>query len=453
MGAAGAGDVALGTLKLYVGIDLGTSGCRAIAITADGDELATSARPMPLARRHGPAVEQSPDIWWHVTRDVLRDLRMRIGDHTIAGIAVDGTSGTLLLADAAGNPLGPALMYNDARGTHEAAAVAAIAPSDWGAHGASSSLAKLLWLHRHRDLARAHHALHQADWIAGRLTGIYGISDYNNALKLGFDAGALVWPDWLTRLAAPLPLLPQVRAPGDFIAPMDPRVAHELALPDDIAVFAGTTDSVAAFCATGASTVGDAVTSLGSTLVLKVLATEPVYAPPYGIYSHRYGDLWLAGGASNSGGAVLRQYFSDDEMAELSRHIDPERPTGLDYYPLPAPGERFPIANPALAPRLTPHPANDAVFFQGLLEGIANIEAEGYRCLNRLGAPYPASVRSVGTGAQNTAWIALRRQRLSVPFLTPRHHAAAFGAAWIARNGCLGYPGFSAGFHKTTENH
>lgn len=428
-------------MNLYVGIDLGTSGCRAIAIDSAGRECAGSAVAFPEPLRRGPAVEQDPDIWWRATCTVLRDLGAANRATAIAAIAVDGTSGTLLLADDRGAPLGPALMYIDARSRQEAAEIAAAAPSASGAHGASSSLAKLLWLQRHGDLGRARYALHQADWISGRLAGRYGVSDYNNALKLGYDAVRLEWPGWLGSLPIRPCLLPAVVAPGTALGAIDRDVADSLSVSRQARVIAGTTDSVAAFCATGAADAGDAVTSLGSTLVLKVLGPSPVYAPEYGVYSHRFGDRWLVGGASNSGGAVLRQYFSDSEMALLTDAIDPDTPTGLDYYPLPATGERFPLADPAFAPRLTPRPANDALFFQGLLEGIARIECAGYRRLAALGVPFPLALRSVGKGAGNRPWTALRQKLLGIPFVAARHDEAAYGAALIARDGCIGPAG------------
>ncbi|HDO34643.1 MAG TPA: carbohydrate kinase, partial [Chromatiales bacterium] len=113
---------------------------------------------------------------------------------------------------------------------------------------------------------------------------------------------------------------------------------------------------------------------------------------------------------------------------------------GLGYYPLLAPGERFPIADPDLAPRLTPRPADDARFFQGLLEGIARIEARGYRLLAELGAPYPVSVRTVGGGARNAPWRRIRERLLGVPVPASEHEDAAYGAALLARRGGGGRP-------------
>ena len=101
------------------------------------------------------------------------------------------------------------------------------------------------------------------------------------------------------------------------------------------------------------------MTALGTTLTIKLLSNGPVFAPDYGIYSHRIGDLWLAGGASNSGGGVLAAFFPSERIDALSRQIDPATDSGLDYYPLRAPGERFPISDPEYPPRLSPRSDDD----------------------------------------------------------------------------------------------
>jgi D-ribulokinase len=272
---------------------------------------------------------------------------------------------------------------------------------------------------------------------SSRLVGLssarqLGISDYHNALKLGYDVESLCYPDWLERHAY-RPLLPQVLPPGTPIDRVIPEVARELELPADCVVCAGTTDSIAAFMASGVQTPGEAVTSLGSTLVIKLLSHTRVEDSKYGIYSHRWGDLWLVGGASNTGGAVLRQFFSDVELVGLSQDINPNLPSNLDYYPLLTPGERFPINDPNLAPRLTPRPDRSSNFLHGLLEGIAKIEACGYRLLAELGATPLTAVYTAGGGAQNPVWTQIRQRYLPVPILISKHQEAAYGTALLAQ--------------------
>lgn len=418
--------------RLFIGLDLGTSGCRALAIDAQGGLLAQAATPLPEPQRDGARAEQEAGLWWQGVCETLTRLTDQIPAERVAALAVDGTSGTLLLADAGGEPLGPALMYNDARSRNAAAHIAAVAPRQSAAHGASSALAKLLHL---RPVPPARHALHQADWIVGKLTGRWGVSDENNCLKLGFDAEAKRWPDWLDALEVDRSLLPKVVLPGTPVAPIQHELARQLGLPAETLVVAGTTDSTAAFMATGAREVGEAVTSLGSTLVMKVIADRPLFSPAHGVYSQPLGDRWLVGGGSNSGGAVLLHYFSREQLAAMTPALNPTQPTGLDYYPLVERGERFPVNDNQLPPRLTPRPDDDVTFFQGMLEGMARIEQQGYQLLAELGAPYPISVRSAGGGSRNPAWTEIRQNLLGVPLLEADHQEAAYGSALLARRG------------------
>lgn len=420
----------------YIGIDLGTSGCRAVAVDQEGRPIAKARTDLPQPTRDGSGgVEQDPRLWRDALIRVLRALVARLAARVPFSLCLDGTSATLLLCDPEGAPLGPALMYNDARGSAEAERIERVAPPSSPARGAGSSLAKLLFLRHRLKPGPGALALHQADWLLGYLSGRYGVSDWNNCLKLGFDARRLRWPEWLARLGPLGVELPQVMAPGARLGPMSDTAARATGLPPETLVLAGTTDSTAAAVAAGVVAPGDAVTCLGSTLVLKVLGREPIAAPEYGVYSHRFGDYWLIGGASNSGGAVLRRYFDDEEIRRLSSTLDPERPTGLDYYPLPAPGERFPVDDAGLQPRLSPRPEDDGRFLQGLLEGIARIEAAGYRRLHSLGAPLPRSVLTTGGGADNAGWTRIRAGLLGVPVRAAEHREAAYGAALIARNG------------------
>jgi sugar (pentulose or hexulose) kinase len=416
---------------LYVGIDIGTSGVRACAIDGTRAIAGTGAVTLPSPRQQGDALNQDPELWWQGVSAAMSELGAAVDLARVARIAVDGTSGTLLLTDSGGKPLTLGLMYNDARSVTEAARIAETAPAESGAHGRSSALAKLMHLLA-AGVPGAAHALHQADWVAGRLANRFGASDENNALKLGYDPITRSWPAWIDRLGVPRELLPKVAIPGSKIGPIDPAVARVLGLPSTVTIHAGTTDGVAAFIATGASRPGDAVTSLGTTLVVKLLADRPVFAADQGIYSHRLGDRWLAGGASNTGGAALLAHFSAAEMEALTPRLHPEQPTVLDYYPLPKPGERFPIADPNLPPRVTPRPSDNAVFFQGLLEGIAGVEALAYRRLAELGAPALRQVITIGGGARNAAWTEIRTRRLGVPCPVPAQTEASFGTALLA---------------------
>lgn len=424
-------------LSHFLGIDVGTSGIRAILIDENKQVIASSRISLPESRYAGNQAEQDPRCWWDGLITVLSTMRQQTRLDKVQAIAVDGTSATVLLTDSHGNSLHPALMYNDNRASNEAHQLSTLAPPGSPVISASSGLAKLLWLAQQPFAREARYFLHQADWLAGKLAGQFGFSDPNNALKSGYDCINRSWPAWLDTLAFPRAWLPEIHPAGTPITSVAPGIAEQLGLPPSSLIVSGTTDSTASFMATGANTTGEAVTALGSTLVLKVIADTPVTKQTYGIYSQPLGDKWLVGGASNSGGAVLRRFFSDQQMTEMEPALHPVKPTGLNYYPLPGIGERFPINDPAKQPHLTPRPDDDIVFYQGLLEGISSIEQLGYQRLHECGAPWPSSIRTTGRGAHNSAWTQIRSRLLNVPLLTASHTEAAFGAACLARTGLL----------------
>lgn len=415
--------------SVVLGIDVGTSGVRCVAMDAGGGGVAAAARR--FADHH---VDPRDPLGWAMLVDsTMADVLSQIDRDTVRGIAIDGTSGTLLAIDGRGAPLARPLMYNDAIG--DAAVVqriAAIAPAACAAHGPTSGLAKALILQEVQGVARV---LHQADWLAARLSGHWDIGDENNALKSGYDCVAGCWGEWIADSGLRDGLLPHVVPAGTPIAPLLPEIADLFGLGRDVTIVAGTTDGCASFLATGAQEIGDGVTALGSSLTLKILADRPISSPEHGIYSHRIAGGWLAGGASNTGGRVLAAYFDRDRLTELSEHIDPDRAARFDYYPLLAMGERFPFADPRLSPRLSPRPMNEADFLHELLAGIAAIEAEGYARLTELGAPTLRSVRSVGGGAANPNWTLMRQKLLGAPFLPAQSVEAASGVARLALQG------------------
>lgn len=428
-------------MGLRLGIDFGTSGVRAAALDDAGAVAAEFQLPLPAGAEIAGRPTQAAEDWWCGLVGCVGGLLSRLAaagrrSSDIAGIAVDGTSGTMLLADKDLRPLTPALMYNSRGFDAEASLVAARAPAGSLVQGAGSALSRLLFLLAGTPGGAAGLCLHQADWIASRLVGKGGLSDANNALKLGFDPLRMAWPDWLVGWVGG-GILPEVFLPGERIGGLAAAPARELGLAEGLPVHAGTTDSVAAFLASGADRLGDAVTSLGSTIALKLLSQDPVSDPASGVYSHRLGAYWLPGGASNAGGAALLQHFTIAEIEALTPLLDPDRPTGLAYYPLPARGERFPVNDPDLLPVTDPRPESRAAFLQGLLEGLTEVEVAGYRRLGQLGAPAPRRIFATGGGARNAAWRRLREVRLGVPFGEPRHANAACGTARLA-----GGPGY-----------
>ena len=139
-----------------------------------------------------------------------------------------------------------------------------------------------------------------------------------NALKTGYDPETQSWPAWAETAGVHTKLLPKIKPAGSGMASIALNWAAHFGLSDDVVIHAGTTDSIAAFLACAPLEEGAAVTSLGTTLAIKLLRPTRIDAPEIGLYSHKTGDHWLVGGASNTGGGVLQHFFTVDELRNLS---------------------------------------------------------------------------------------------------------------------------------------
>ncbi|MCW6036730.1 FGGY-family carbohydrate kinase [Spirulina subsalsa FACHB-351] len=408
---------------LYLGLDFGTSGARSCLIDATG----AIAHQTHITFSGEDAL---PKLWQTTLIALLAEIP-RNWCPEIRAIALNGTSATVLLCDAQGTPITEPLLYNDPRAKGEVEAVGELLPHCPVVHSATSSLAKLLWWQKQPYFAQAAYFLHQADWLAFLLHGKLGISDYHNALKLGYDVVNLAYPPVLSssRWGA---LLPRIVAPGSSVGLILGKWCDRFSFSPDCQICAGTTDSIAAFLASGATGPGEAVTSLGSTLVLKLLSSQKVDQAASGVYSHRLGSLWLTGGASNTGGAVLAHFFSPEELSRLSEQINPHQTSPLSYYPLLTKGDRFPRNDPNLSPQLSPRPDDPVAFLHGLLESMARLEAEGYQRLQELGATPLTQVYTAGGGAKNPQWTTIRQRYLCVPVQSSPQTEAAYGTAQLA---------------------
>lgn len=417
-------------MTLSLGIDLGTSGIRT-AVVDSNREVVSMARA-EYATQDPNRIDAN--IWWNgaaecITNQVKALKDLGIDPMDIARIGVDGTSGSMVLTDRDLIPVTRGLMYNSAGFDEEAAIIAAYASDPHITRGSGSALGRMMRLQSEDRDNRAAHLLHQADFIAAKLMGQGGWSDENNALKTGFDPETKSWPAWANAAGVRTDLLPNVVPAGAPITEISPDCATQFGLSRSAVIHAGATDSIAAFLACAPLVTGAAVTSLGTTLAIKVLSKVRIDAPDIGLYSHKLGDYWLVGGASNTGGGVLKHFFSVEEMRQLSAQIDPTTLNDLNYYPLLKAGERFPINDPALTPRLTPRPASDVAFLHGLLESIARIEAQCYEAMAQMGAQRPTMILTAGGGGANPTWTSIRKRVLGCDIQTSSDNEAAVGIA------------------------
>ncbi|MGW1746460.1 FGGY-family carbohydrate kinase [Streptomyces sp. NPDC002092] len=408
--------------EAWLGIDLGTQSVRVLLVAADGTVLGAGSAPL-AGVRDGVRHEQDPGEWWTAVctaaRAALRERPARIG-----GLAVCGTSGTVLLTDAAGRPVSPALMYDDGRAWAEAERLRGaglMVQNTWG-------LPKALWLLRTHGPGRI---THQPDLVAARLVGRPVPTDSSHALKTAYDVEGDAWPD-----LPGAPELPEVVRPGTPLGEVCPAAAEATGIPAGTPVIAGMTDGCAAQIASGALRPGSWNSVLGTTLVLKGASSTPVRDATGVVYNHRAPDRsWLPGGASGVGAGVLAAAFAGADPAAMDARAAAHEPSGAVAYPLVSPGERFPFLAPQASALVLGEPEGEADLWAALLQGVAFTERLCLDYLHHLGAPMDGPLTFTGGGARSPYWNQLRADILGRPARVPAQTEPALGMAALAAHG------------------
>lgn len=438
-------------MEIVIGIDLGTQGARALAVDLHGNVLAHAERRLAAqAPTELPAgwFEQAPLDWRETVVATLHDLAANLGEHLheVRALAACGTSGTLCLVDAEGTPLRPAIMYSDMRATAQVGPAAeawrTLAASVGYTVTSSFALPRLLWVQAHEPhiLARARWALSPADLVAGWLSGVWGVSDWTNMLKTGYDTFRQCWPDALfSQVGISTDLLPRVQPPGTVIGLLRRTVAHELGLPLDTLVVSGATDGIASQFASGASAPGQWNTTIGTTLVLKGVSRQIVADPLGRVYCHRHPDgFWLPGGASSTGAECLNERFGAAVLSALDATALAVSPTALTVYPLCRRGERFPFVRPEAEGFERGTARSDAERYAAYLEGIACVERLAYDTVSSLGAEVGETVYTAGGGTRGEALTQIRADTSGRTMRVAAVPEAAMGAAIMAASAITG---------------
>ncbi|MET7966312.1 FGGY family carbohydrate kinase [Micromonospora sp. NPDC005305] len=424
---------------VWIGLDLGTQSVRALAVTGRGVAVGMGSAPL-TSHRDGDRHEQDPRQWWAAVSAAARAALAGVAPASVRGVAVDATSGTVLLVDRAGEPVTPGIMYDDTRSAAEAERVNEIGAATWAALGYQRmqpawALPKLLWLLRHHPgAADAHRLAHQSDVINRRLVGHEVPTDLSNGLKTGAHLVDADWPAAvLDALGVPGALLPPLVRPGTRLGTVCADAAEQTGIPAGTPVFAGMTDGCAAQLGSGALRVGSWNSVLGTTLVLKGVARQPVHDPAGAVYSHRGpNDTWLPGGASSTGAGAVSRDFPGADLDALSRAAASHEPATVLCYPLVAAGERFPFVAPQARGFLLGEPAGEADRFAAVLQGVAYVERLCFDYLHLLGAPLDGELVLTGGATRSAYWNQLRADILGRPVVLPENAEPALGMAILA---------------------
>lgn len=429
--------------NVFIGIDIGTQGVRIITVDELGNILGAQSLNFPLTENRQ---EQSPDKWMATLLDGLKslmnDLNHVILVDQIQALSVTSTSGTMIALDNNYHPLSPAIMYSDKRSYREAEKCRQVAEENqqkgYTSFNTSSGLPKILWFaENYPYLSKAIKLwAHATDFVIGNLSGVWGITDYTNSLKTGYDLNNEKWPDYITgNLGLSSSWFPKVVPSGEVLGLLSSKVADYTGLPKTTKVVSGMTDGCASQIASGSIKPGQWNTTIGTTLVVKGVTKAPIEDPLGRLYNHKHPNgYWMPGGASNTGADWVSKEYSNDELPKLNEQAEKLIPTLWISYPLQQKGERFPfVCREAMG--FSPEGLTKEELYVSNMEGVAYLERLSYEMIESLSGERIDQIYTAGGASNNEVWMKIRSNVLQKPVLKMKHIEGAMGAGILAASG------------------
>jgi xylulokinase len=434
--------------EVFVGLDLGTSSLKGVVVSSIGEVLARAQAGYPTRRSAPGRAEQDPRQWIRATVEVIRALAEEVAVPRWAGLGLSGMIPTLVLADARGEPVGPAITWEDDRAQLEGEEFRAEHGAD-SVYGATGQWVDGRYLvpmfHRIERQALSHTAdatrlLSAKDFLFSGLTAEFA-TDPSTATGFGcYDLATGVWsPNLAGKTSA---LLPEVR-PSTATAPLTADAASSLGLPTGLPICLGAADSIAGAHALGANAPGDCAYLWGTSGVIigvsgdrridgahryliSPLAIGEGWALEMDLLSTGSAFTWIAElfGAGGDEGAVL-------DLAEMS----PAGSNGVSFLPYLGSGEQGALWNPDLRGTISgltlAHARQDVA--RALAEGIV---LESRRCLRVLdeAGVRPREIRASGGAFASTFFTTLLADATGRAVVRPTNEGSvsALGAALLA---------------------
>jgi xylulokinase len=436
---------------MHLGLDIGTSGVKAVVVDARDRVVAQAGAPLAVSRPQPLWAEQDPERWWQAAAGTLDALAAE-APQAMAEVKAIGLSGQMLgvaLLDAADRPIRPALLWNDGRAGAEGGELERRFPSFAETVGCRAmpgfSAPKLLWLARHEPqaLAQARHVLLTKDCIRLRLSGEAASDRADSSATLLMDTRA---GDWHDAIVAACGLqrtkLPRLVESAEIAGTLRRDLAERWRLPAATPIAGGAGDNMCAGVGVGAVAAGDAYIGLGTSGVYFLVNDAFVPAGSGGMHTHRHAvpglycqnAVVLSAGAALAWVATLLRADIDTLMAELE--ASPISPAQTPVFTPYLSGERTPHDDPSLTAAVSglTHGVGPAAFVQSVLEGVALALADGHDALLGSGARI-ADVTLTGGGARSRLWARLIAAAIGLPLRvqSEAQSGPALGAARLAR--------------------
>lgn len=450
-------------MSVFLGIDIGTSGTKTLAIRTDGEILADASATYDVLEPQAGWKEQNPDDWWRATVETVRAV-MQKANLKPADVKAIGLSGQMhgsVFLDADDQVIRPALLWNDQRTAAECDEIERRAGGrdrliELVANPALTGFTapKILWLRNNepKNFERLRKVLLPKDEIRRRLTGEYAteVSDASGMLLL--DVKNRTWSgELLEKLELDPSLFGQVYESEDVTGKLTKKTADELGLTTDCVVVGGAGDCAAGAVGNGIVRDGVLNCSLGTSGVVFCYSDSPAVDPQGRLHTfcHAVRGKWHMMGVNlsctDSFNWIIRQIAGGESKADFDRYTKeaasvPPGAESLLFLPYLS-GERTPHADPnargAFVGLATTH--KPAHLVRAVLEGVTFNLRESLEIIRSLDVPV-GQIRLTGGGSKSPLWRQIQAAMFHQPVhLTNAKEGAAYGVALLASVGAGAY--------------
>lgn len=447
-------------MKLFLGLDISTTGAKALLIKENGDVVSSATAPLTLSTPYPLWSEQDPRDWWiGISRSICQVLEQAgVSGSAVTSIGLTGQMHGLALLDEQGEVLRPAILWNDQRTGAQCDEMRfrlgkqhliQITGND-ALTGFTAP--KILWVQQNEPeiYARARHILLPKDYIRYRLTGEYAMDKADGSGTILFDLKTRNWsPELLSALEIPANWLPPTFEGPEVTGSVSALAAAETGLAQGIPVVGGSGDCAAQAVGVGAVQPGIISLSLGTSGVVFATNETPLVEPEGRLHAfcHAVPGLWHFMGVMLSAAGSLQWYrdtlapgVSFDTLVNEASDIEAGS-EGLLFLPYLS-GERTPYPDPLVRASwigLTIRHTR-AHMTRSVLEGVAFAIKDNFRLILQSGSGATNQVRISGGGAKSNLWRQIMSDVLGIELVTVNTtEGAAFGAALLAGVGVSVY--------------
>ncbi|EML1930758.1 xylulokinase [Citrobacter freundii] len=433
---------------MYIGIDLGTSGVKAILLNEQGDVVASHTEKLTVSRPHPLWSEQDPEQWWSATDRALKALGQQHSLREVKALGIAGQMHGATLLDEQQKVLRPAILWNDGRCGEECVMLENQVPQSRAITGnlmmPGFTAPKLLWVQRHEPemFNQIDKVLLPKDYLRLRMTGDFASDMSDAAGTMWLDVAKRDWSDvMLAACKLTRAHMPALYEGSEITGTLLPDVAKAWGM-QEVAVVAGGGDNAAGAVGVGMMNAGQAMLSLGTSGVYFAVSDGFLSKPESAVHSfcHALPERWhlmsvmLSAASCLDWAAKLTGLASVPALIDAAQQAD-ELAEPVWFLPYLS-GERTPHNNPQAKGvffGLT-HQHGPAELAQAVLEGVGFALADGMDVVHACGV-LPASITLIGGGARSEYW----RQMLSdisglqLDYRTGGDVGPALGAARLAQ--------------------